>query len=209
MITILLDFSPPPRRALSPWGRLRRICKMLLGRNRDEITLKQLIFKLSLIIMDKEEKDNKKETTPLIVLGDYNVINGDYVCGDKYEDHRGNGDGCHKTEAAATAIKTAVRKMTPGTLPPDLSTPRALELLGKLVDGGMLDKQYQPCKGISRRKQGIIVQELTDKLVLFNQWMTFSILWNVNSETLRKACDHGYEKEGTSDFIKEVRGLLE
>lgn len=84
-------------------------------------------------------------------------------------------------------------------IPNELNVPKALEWLAKIQNAGWLDERYQPV-GLTLPKMGCIVMKAQFELELSNCWKDFSLLWNVNKETLRVSFMKGQNTKPTRDF---------
>lgn len=93
-------------------------------------------------------------------------------------------------------------------LPPELDTPDASRLMGKLVQNGLLDEQWQPAT-LTYAERGVLAWHTARLLGVNNSWKTFGTLWRMKPETLRTAYNKGMEQHKTLQFLdrlKEVTG---
>ena len=96
---------------------------------------------------------------------------------------------------------------TEQTLPEAFATAEARSLMGKLINGGLLDEHWQPA-GLSNAEKGILAQYLSGELNIKNQWQTFAALWGMKPETLRRAAAKAMEQKKTLAFQDRLKGLL-
>ena len=96
---------------------------------------------------------------------------------------------------------------TEQTVPEAFATAEARSLMGKLINGGLLDGHWQPV-GLSNAEKGILAQYLSGELNIKNQWQTFAALWGMKPETLRRAAAKAMEQKKSLVFQDRLKGLL-
>lgn len=92
-------------------------------------------------------------------------------------------------------------------IPDALRTPEARSLMQRLADGQILDERWQPLN-LSNAEKGILVQYLSGRLNIKNQWRDFAELWGMNPETLRRAASKALDQRKTLDFQERLKSLL-
>ena len=75
------------------------------------------------------------------------------------------------TETRPTPVKD-----TPPSLPPELSTPKAMALWKKVQAAGYVDENYLPL--ISRTQAALLAYEMAKRLNIRKKWKVFEALWN-------------------------------
>ena len=93
------------------------------------------------------------------------------------------------------------------SLPEAFATAEARSLMGKLINGGLLDGHWQPA-GLSNAEKGVLAQYLAGELNIKNQWQTFAALWGMKPETLRRAAAKAMEQKKSLVFQDRLKGLL-
>ena len=88
-------------------------------------------------------------------------------------------------------------------LPDIFNTPQAGELLERLMQANLLNEDWQPVN-LSNTEKGVLAQYIAGQLNLKMQWKTFSRLWNMRPEALRKAYNQGMEQRKTLDFLDRI-----
>lgn len=96
---------------------------------------------------------------------------------------------------------------TPPHIPESLTTPRARDLLAKLVQAELLDEAWQPC-GLSIAERGELAATLAERLGLKAHWQLFGRLWGDNPETLRTGCSKAQDKAKILAFKDTVKQVL-
>ena len=96
---------------------------------------------------------------------------------------------------------------TPPHIPESLTTPRARDLLAKLVQAELLDEAWQPC-GLSTARRGVLASLVAQKLGIGTPWQTFGTLWGVKPETLRRKYNEGLEQKQMGEFMAQITNLL-
>ena len=74
------------------------------------------------------------------------------------------------------AVQDSNVKDTPTSLPPELSTDKAMALWHKAQRAGYVDNNYQPL--ISRTQSAILAFEMAKRLGIRYKWKVFETLWN-------------------------------
>ena len=88
-------------------------------------------------------------------------------------------------------------------LPDVFNTPEAGKLLERLMNAHLLDEYWQPIN-LSNTEKGVLAQYIAGQLNLKMQWQTFSRLWNMRPEALRKAYNKGMEQKKTNVFLNII-----
>ena len=74
------------------------------------------------------------------------------------------------------AVQDSNVKDTPTSLPPELSTDKAMALWHKAQRAGFVDADYQPL--LSRTQSAILAFEMAKRLGIRYKWKVFETLWN-------------------------------
>lgn len=94
-----------------------------------------------------------------------------------------------------------------GTLPAELDSPQARDLMDRLAKAGVLDEAWQPV-GLSGAKRGVLAHHMAARLGIECTWKTFGTLWGEKSGTLRTAYNTGMEQKSMSEFIGLINNVL-
>ena len=87
-------------------------------------------------------------------------------------------------------------------LPAELSTPKALKVLEKLRQGGLLDEEYRPASLFSIREKGILAKVISNEVCGKNKWKPFESYWKM--ENLCTLCNQGLSQENSRDVIAAI-----
>lgn len=88
-----------------------------------------------------------------------------------------------------------------------LRTERASEVMGKLVDAGMLTAAWQP-QALSGAERGLVAKAVSEQLGISEVWQVFGELWGVRSETLRRYFNNALEQRKSLDFQDKLKRIL-
>ena len=90
-------------------------------------------------------------------------------------------------------------------LPPELSTPMAMELWRKAQQAGYVDDNFQPL--ISRTLSALMADYMAYMLGLKDKWKPFEILWN--RRNMARDFASAYNQKQSLDFQEELRKTFE
>lgn len=90
---------------------------------------------------------------------------------------------------------------------PELDSPKAHDILDRLVSSGLLDACWQPIR-LSQAERGVLAQYIAGRLDIPSCWKFFGQLWHMNSETLRKACYRAQDQKKTLKFQDRLKSIL-
>ena len=96
----------------------------------------------------------------------------------------------------------------PGTIPAKLKTEEAQELLGYLVDAGILNSDWQPI-GLSGPERALVAKAVCDRLELKEVWQLFGQLWNEKPDTLRSYMNRAFDQKKSLDFQERLKNILD
>lgn len=85
-----------------------------------------------------------------------------------------------------------------------LKTAEGEELMGKLVDAGMLDADWQPT-GLSGSERALVAKAVCDRLEIKEVWQVFGLLWNEKPETMRSYFNKAYDQKKTLEFLDKLK----
>lgn len=77
-------------------------------------------------------------------------------------------------------------------------------LMGKLVDAGKLDADWQPV-GMSGSERALVAKAVCDRLEIKEVWQVFGLLWNEKPETLRSYFNKAYDQKKTLEFLDKLK----
>lgn len=83
------------------------------------------------------------------------------------------------------------------------SSEAARRVMGRLVGIGVLDEDLQPLH-LSWSERGVLAQQVSLKLGIENQWVTFGELWNMKASALRSACNNGLNLAKIGKFLDRI-----
>lgn len=98
-------------------------------------------------------------------------------------------------------------KIDKSTLPEELKTPEAEQLMQKLVNAGLLNNNWQPVN-LSIAERGYLAAEISSRLTINYKWKVMGELWNENPGTLRKGKNNAIEQKKTGAFIEKLKKIL-
>ena len=93
---------------------------------------------------------------------------------------------------------------TPPPLPPELSTPKAMELWKKVQAAGYVYENYQPRK--SRTQAALLAYEMAKRLNIRKKWKVFEALWN--RKNMRSDYNIALRQHQSLDFQDCLKQLL-
>ena len=93
------------------------------------------------------------------------------------------------------------------TIPEELNTPKAAQLMQKLVSAGLLNNNWKPVD-LSIAERGYLADEITRRLKIKNKWKIMGALWNENPETLRQGMYSAFNQKKTSVFIEKLKKIF-
>lgn len=116
---------------------------------------------------------------------------------------------CQVMAAMMSAVQPAQEKAakgdrTPVTLPPELSTDRAMMLWRVLQEAGLVNDNYQPT--VSRTKASVMAGWMFTKLEMEVQWSLFEKLWK--RENMRSDHSNALDQKQTKAFMETLESLL-
>lgn len=79
----------------------------------------------------------------------------------------------------------------------------ARRVMGQLVEIGVLDEDLQPLH-LSWSERGVLAQQVSLKLGIENQWVTFGELWNMKASALRSAFNTGMNQVKIGKFLDRI-----
>lgn len=96
----------------------------------------------------------------------------------------------------------------PGVPPAILKTEEAAELMGYLVEAGMLNGDWQPI-GLSGSERALVAKAVCDRLDIKEVWQVFGQLWNEKPETLRSYLNKALEQKKSLEFQERLKNILD
>ena len=96
----------------------------------------------------------------------------------------------------------------PGVPPAILKTEEAAELMGYLVEAGMLNGVWQPI-GLSGSERALVAKAVCDRLDIKEVWQVFGQLWNEKPETLRSYLNKALEQKKSLEFQERLKNILD
>ena len=103
-----------------------------------------------------------------------------------------------------TETPPAPVKDTPPSLPPELSTPKAMALWKKVKAAGYVDENYLPL--ISRTQAALLAYEMAKRLGVRKKWKVFEALWN--RKNMRSDYNLALRQYQSLDFQDSLKQLL-
>lgn len=113
--------------------------------------------------------------------------------------------GGQKGASVSTQDKEA--QGTTQTLPKELQTEKAKEVLQKAIDGGLLNEDYTTTEKVSsNRLKALLADILADKIGIKDKYKIFAPIWGVSAEQLTRGRSGTKEagRAGGQEFIFEV-----
>lgn len=89
-----------------------------------------------------------------------------------------------------------------------LKTEEAEELMGCLVEAGVLDGSWQPVK-LSGSERALVAKAVCDRLDIKEVWQVFGLLWNEKPETLRSYLNKALEQKKSLEFQERLKNILD
>lgn len=96
----------------------------------------------------------------------------------------------------------------PGVAPAILKTEDAEELMGYLVEAGVLNGDWQPV-GLSGPERALVAKTVCDRLDIKEVWQVFGQLWNEKPETLRSYLNKALEQKKSLEFQERLKNILD
>lgn len=93
------------------------------------------------------------------------------------------------------------------TLPEELKTPEAEQLMQKLVNAGLLDNNWKPVN-LSIAERGYLADEISSRLKIKYKWKVMGALWNENPGTLRQGMNTAIQQKKTLAYIEKLKKIL-
>ena len=95
----------------------------------------------------------------------------------------------------------------PGVTPAILKTEEAGELMGCLVEAGLLNGDWQPVR-LSGSERALVAKAVCDRLDIKEVWQVFGQLWNEKPETLRSYLNKALEQKKSLEFQERMKNIL-
>ena len=76
------------------------------------------------------------------------------------------------------------------------------------VSAGLLDDKWQP-KHISWAQSALLAKDASDRLHIDDVWRQFSLLWNINSQSLRSFFNRAMNQKKTLRFLDMLKKIHE
>lgn len=115
----------------------------------------------------------------------------------------------HKPEASEPADPTALPGQSESSLarslPPELSSERAMTLWHRLQEAGLIDEHYQPVN-MPRAKMAYLASVMASSLNLRERWAPFEQLWG--KQNMRSDQAKALNQQNISEFIELVKKLV-
>lgn len=92
-------------------------------------------------------------------------------------------------------------------IPDELMTEEAIELKEKLMDGGLIDDDWQPLN-LSWSESALMAQMICESLSIKDTWRIFGLLWNRKSETLRGFYNRSLDQKKSLAFQDRLKGII-
>lgn len=144
-----------------------------------------------LLGMQQQSDDNNNKGcnfTLVYVASGGQHVDRQYVMGDK-----------------ALEMLKGKNKGVANALPPELSTPKAMELWHKAQQAGYVDDNFQPL--ISRTLSALMADYMAYMLGLKDKWKPFEILWD--RRNMARDFALAYNQKQSLDFQEELRKTFE
>lgn len=85
-----------------------------------------------------------------------------------------------------------------------LHTPQGKQLMERLQQGGILDKDMQPV-GLSGAQKGMLANFIASRLGIADLWQFFASLWQTSAGALRSAYNRSLEQKNTLEFLDKLK----
>ena len=95
----------------------------------------------------------------------------------------------------------------PGVPPAVLKTEEAEEMMGDLVEAGILTDGWQPV-GLSGSERALVAKAVCDRLDIKEVWQVFGQLWNEKPETLRSYLNKALDQKKSLAFQERLKNIL-
>lgn len=96
----------------------------------------------------------------------------------------------------------------PGVVPAILKSEEAEELMGYLVEAGILNDDWQPIR-LSGPERALVAKSVCDRLDIKEVWQVFGQLWNEKPETLRSYLNKALEQKKSLEFQERLKNILD
>lgn len=106
-------------------------------------------------------------------------------------------------EASSSSIGKSQSSSSSSSSVDVFSSEAARRVMGQLVEIGVLDEDLQPLH-LSWSERGVLAQQVSLKLGIENQWVTFGELWNMKASALRSACNNGLNLAKIGKFLDRI-----
>ena len=93
------------------------------------------------------------------------------------------------------------------SIPKELKTPEAEQLMQKLINAGILSEEWQPVN-LSIAERGYLADEIASRCKIKSKWKVMGALWNDNPETLRQGNIKAAGQAKTGLFIEKLNRIL-
>ena len=100
-----------------------------------------------------------------------------------------------------------VHEPGPTLLTARLQTPKAQEILDRLVAEGLLDELWQPVH-LSGTQRSLVAKAICDRLDINDVWQVFGQVWNENPITLRSYYNKAMNQKKTYLFLEKLKNIL-
>lgn len=108
----------------------------------------------------------------------------------------------------AMGIGESSDKIDKSALPEVFKTPKAEQLMQKLVNAGLLNNNWLPVN-LSIAERGYLANDIAKRLIIKDNWKVMGTLWNENPETLRQGMYRALEQAKTRAFIEKLKNALD
>lgn len=95
---------------------------------------------------------------------------------------------------------------TNASIPEELSTEEAKQLLSKLQQADLLDANYQPCSNHTKTYYALVAKEVSNHLGLEKCWAPFEELWS--RKNMRNDYQRALESKTSGKYIEEIHAIL-
>ena len=102
----------------------------------------------------------------------------------------------------------SMNDVEPGVAPAILKTEEAEELMGYLVEAGVLNSDWQPVR-LSGSERALVAKAVCDRLDIKEVWQVFGQLWNEKPETLRSYLNKALEQKKSLEFQERLKNILD
>ena len=109
--------------------------------------------------------------------------------------------------APQIAESDKISNTTLNSIPDDLKSSEAKQLMQKLINAGIVTEEWQPVN-LSIAERGYLADEISSRLKIKAKWKVMGALWNENPETLRQGKNKAVEQTKTGAFIDKLKSIL-